>query len=96
MTSFLILWETSLLGLHMGHGWMKGQVQMLDLFKRKRKTLKRIRFQLPGTKSAAKLNNLERHIKAFQNDECAIDAFRRHGGDMGGIFSGSLTEIEIF
>ena len=67
-----------------------------DAFKRRLKKIKRVRFQIPGTKTNAKRNNLERHVKAFPSDNIAIDAYRALGGDMGGLFSGSVSSIEVF
>jgi hypothetical protein len=58
-------------------------------FFRRRKKLKRVRFQIPGTKSTSKRNNLERHLKLFQNDTCAAAAFAAVGG-------GTVTELSLF
>lgn len=70
--------------------------EFLDSFKRRTKKLKRVRFQIPGTKVASKRNNLERHIKAFPTDQIAIEAYLANGGDMGGLFSGSVSEYNVF
>jgi hypothetical protein len=59
---------------------MNNELGETSLFFRKRKKVKRVGFQIPGTKTNAKRNNLERHLKLFQNDACALAALSSLGG----------------
>ena len=48
--------------------------EFLDEFKRRTKKLKRVRFQIPGTKTSAKLNNLASYpVRDYQRE--AFKAF---------------------
>lgn len=63
--------------------------EFLDAFKRRHKKLKRVRFQIPGTKSNGQRNNLARHLKSFPADVVAAIAFASVGG-------GTITEASLF
>ena len=57
---------------------------------KRNKQLKKVKFQLPGTRKKVKRDNLERHLKAFPGDEVARHAF----GEVADSFGYPLTDAE--